>query len=234
MKISNYSSYESMNHLHRKAEQAREEDRHVDALKLIDRAILDYQKEKNFEGLSRVLQSRVLTYKHIFLLTKDKKYIDLAKHDAEISLEIAKKHNLLNVISSCYFRLGEVAMLLKDYKSAIKNYQLALDNYAGTNAEKGDYRYHLGEAIYRNGDRNKGKEIILKGLKEIQNNSDEVDPFLTHVWESGCYMKLAELLKDVNGDEARGYLTKAQTIANSDNKLVIRRRQIETLSKLFE
>lgn len=56
--------------LHKKAEEEREADHHLEALKLIDEAIIGYQKEGNYKGLSEVLQSRVLTYKHLFLLTR--------------------------------------------------------------------------------------------------------------------------------------------------------------------
>lgn len=229
----NYSTYTSSSELHKKADQAREEERFDDALGLIEKAIEGYEKEKNYEGLSRVTQSRVLIYKHLFLLSKNQRYIDLAMGDARASLFIAKKHNLANVFSSCYFRIGEISMLIDDYKKATENYQQALVFYVGTAAEKGDYRYHLGEAFYRNGQKEKGKEIIIQGLKEIQDNSSEVDPFLVHVWESGCYMRLADLLKNDALEEARGYLQKAKLISDSDKKLIIRRRQIQELIKKF-
>jgi len=233
MGIGDYSTFSSASELHKKAEQAREEEKFDQALDLIQKAIENYEKEKNYEGLSRAIQSRALTYKHLLLLSNDQKYLDLAGKDAEESLIIAKNYNLTNVFSSCYFRLGEIAMLVKDFKKAIKNYQQALVSYNGTSAEKGDYRYHLGEALYRNGDKEKGKEMILQGLKEIQGNSAEVDSFLIHVWESGCYIRLADLLRDDEPEKAKKYLQKAKQISESDEKLIIRRRQIRGLSKLF-
>ena len=233
MVSSNYSTYNSPSELHRKAEQAREEDRHDDALELIEKAIENYKKEKNYEGLSKAIQSRMLIYKHLFLLSNNQKYVTLAMKDAELSLTIAKRHDLANVISSCYFRLGEVAMLTNDYKKAIENYQQALNFYNGTTAEKGDYRYHLGEAFYRSKEKEKGKEIILQGLREIRDNSPEIDPFLIHVWESGCYMRLADLLKDDEPEKAEEYLQRAQSIVELDKKLIIRRRQIRELANEF-
>ena len=233
MADNNYSTYTSSSDLHKKAEQAREEERFSEALDLIKKAIDNYKKEKNYEGLSRAIQSRALIYKHLFLLSNDQRYFAFAKKDAEESLATAKNNNLASVFSSCYFRLGEVAMLIGDYKKAIDNYQQALTFYTGVAAEKGDYRYHLGEALYRNGEKEKGKEIILQGLKEIQGNSSEVDPFLIHVWKSGCYMRLTDLLKDDEPEKAREYLQEAQRIAESDEKLIIRRRQIIELVKVF-
>lgn len=219
--------------LHVKAEVARENDELIKALTLIEEALVAYQKEEDYEGFSQALQSRVLTYKHLFLLTKDSVFAILAKKDAESSLEITQKHNIIARIGSCYFRLGEVAVLFKDYKLAIENYQKALDNYSGSNSEKGDYRYHLGSALGKLGALERAKETMLKGLLEIQENKGEVDSFLTHVWESGCYMRLAELLKKSEPEQAKKYLKEAEKIINFDKKLVIRKRQYEELVNEF-
>ena len=227
------STYFSASKFHRKSEELREEDRHIGALKIIEEAIVAYQKEKNYEGMSRALQSRFLIYKHLFLLSRDKAFAILGEKDAQSSLLIAKEHNISAVMSSCYFRLGEAAMLFEDYKKARDNYKKAIDTYVGTKAEKGDYRYHLGEAIYKNGEKETGKRIILQGLTEIKNNAKEADSFLIHVWESGCYMRLAELLRDDEPDQAKYYLNKAHQTAISDNRLIIRKRQIDQLANKF-
>lgn len=230
----NYSSFWSKSKAHNDAEIAREENRHLDALKLIEEAFLDYQKEENYEGFVQALQSRCLTYKHLFLLTKDKTFGIMAKKDAEVSLEVAQEHNLSNTLGSCYFRLGEISTLFEDYEKAIKNYQKALENYHGTSCEKGDYRYHLGEALYKSGKKEEGREALLAGLKEIQKNRSEVNDFLANVWESGCYMKLAEVLREDEPEEAKKYLERAREIAESDPKLIIRKRQIEKLAGTFK
>lgn len=219
---------------HQLSEEAREKDEHLEALKFIEEAIVNYQQEKNYEGLSQALQSRFLIYKHLFLLTKDNLFAFMGQKDTETSLWISQKYNLQKMISSCYFRLGEAAMLFENYTKAARQYQKAITYYHGTNAEKGDYRYHLGEALYRSGKKKEGRENMLHGLKEIQTNKNEVDPFLVHVWESGCHMRLAELLKDDEPEEAKKHLQQAEKIANSDKKLIIRRRQIKELAKNFK
>lgn len=227
------STYKSASEAHRMSEELRENDKHVEALQLIEIAIVDYQKEGNYVGLTKALQSRILIYKHLFFLSNDEVYAILAIQDAESSLRIAEKHNLHDVLSSCYFRLGEAENLFKNYANAVDNFKKALEKYSGSNAEKGDYKYHLGEALYRTGNVAEGKEVMLQGLEEIQNNRNEVDSFLINVWESGCYIKLAELLKNDEPDKAKEYLNKAEKISESDNKLVIRRRQIQDLAKSF-
>ena len=219
--------------LHAKGGQAREEDKHDEALHLLTLAIVAYQKEGNYRGLIDALKDRTLTWKHYFLLTNDKVYALLAQKDAEAMLAVAQEYNLQDKLDTAYFRLGEVAMLFEDFRSAIDYYNKALVVYRGPLSEKGDFRYHLGEAIFRSGDKKKGKETILAGLKEIRQGASELDPFLIHVWESGVHMRLADLLGDSEPEEAKKHYLKAKEIAESDPKLVIRRRQIAELGEKF-
>ncbi|HLD80091.1 MAG TPA: hypothetical protein VJA18_06040 [Candidatus Nanoarchaeia archaeon] len=219
---------------HRQAEELRESDRHLDALKELDQAIVLYQEGGDYQGICEALQSRVLTFKHLYFLTRDTAFATIAKKEAEASLELAQNNNVTEKLSSCYFRLGEIAMLFEDFPKAIDWYQKALENYQGSLSEKGDYRYHLGEAQYRSGQKEEGRKTILEGLGEIQNGASEVDPFLVHVWESGLHMKLADLLHEDNPEEAKKHLDEARVIAKSDPKLIIRRRQIEEVAKALQ
>lgn len=219
--------------LYQEGENLRERDKHLQALRVLDEALIKSQQEKNYKILVDVLKARVLTWKHLFLLTQDPVYRIIANKEAESMLDISKEYNLKDKLHTSYFRLGEVMMLYKDYPKAITNYQKALRAYKGSLSEKGDYRYHLGEALYRNGQKKRGKLTILKGLKEIVKGKDKIDPFVLHVWESGVHMRLADLLKEDEPDEARKHLLFAQEIARSDKKLVIRRRQIRDLAKTF-
>lgn len=226
---SNFSSNAKARVLHENAERAREQDDHFGALKLLDEAIFKYKEEGDYAGLVLALQSRFLTYKHLFFLTKDKAFAVEGKKNAEVGLEIALRQKLSNVMGSCYFRLGEAAMLFKDYLVAIVNYQKALVNFSGAASEKGDYRYHLGEALYRSGKKEEGERMMLLGLEEIKSGAGETDSFLIHVWESGCYMKLAELLREDKPGEAKRYLTMAKNIIGADSRLLIRKRQLKEL-----
>lgn len=224
----------SAEQFHAKGMAFREKDKHREALSLLTLAITAYQKEKNYRGIVDALKDRCLTWKHLFLLTKDKVYAILAGKDAEAMLAVSEEYRLKGKLHTSYFRLGEVDMLFEDFPSAIRHYQKALKFYQGPLAEKGDYRYHLGEALYRNGQKQKGKTTILAGLREIQKGANEVNPFLIHVWESGCHLRLADLLKKDEPKEAKKHLALAKKIADNDSKLVIRRRQIKELAKSFK
>lgn len=221
----------SAKELHSKGAFLREQDKHEPALEFLTRAIVAYQKEGNYEGLVDALKDRVLTWKHHFLLTDDKVYAILALKDSETMLSVAKEYKLKNKFDTAYFRLGEIAILFEDFPLAIKYYNNSLKFFRGCAAEKGDFRYHLGEAVYRNGQKGEGKKIILQGLGEIIKGSDGTDPFQIHVWESGCHMRLAELLIEDEPKEALKHYKEANTIAQSDTKLVIRKRQIKELGK---
>ena len=124
-------------------------------------------------------------------------------------------------------------MLTENFQEASDYFQKSVENYTGSKAEKGDFTYHFGEAVWKSGDKKRGKELMLEGLSIIQANRSEVDPFLIHVWESGAYMRLSECMFLEDPDEARKHFEKGLQIVNSDKKLVIRKRQYKKLAKKF-
>jgi len=80
--------------VHQQAETLREQDKHLEALKLYEEVIFAYQKEKNYSNLIEALGGRCLTYKHLFLLSSDFSFLNLAQHSALSSLEIALNYRL--------------------------------------------------------------------------------------------------------------------------------------------
>lgn len=206
--------------LHQKAEKLRESGQFLKALKLYEEVIYKYQQEKDYFGLVEALGGRCLTYKHLFLLSGDFSFRNLAYYSALSSLDITKHFNISDKIHRCYFRLGEMEILSKNYKKAIEYYKKSLSLYPQDEAEKGDFQYHLGEAQCLRGDTKNGLENLSSGLTKIRQYRDSTDPFLINVWESGCLMKLYVFTKD------KKYLEEAQKIINSDPRLIIRKRQI--------
>jgi len=220
--------------LRTKGEKLREDEKYFDALNVLNQAIVKCQEESDHTTLVDVFKDITLTWKHLFLLTKDKAYAALAQKSAETMLSICQEFELKEKLSTSYFRLGETAMVIDNYKKAINYYKKALKVYVGKLSEKGDYRYHLGEVLYKNGEKKEGKKAMIKGLEEIRRGAHEWDPFYIHVWESGVHIRLAELLRNDEPREAREHLEKAREIAKADPKLVIRRRQVEELAKSFK
>jgi tetratricopeptide (TPR) repeat protein len=220
--------------LHEKGSNFREKDNHLEALQCLDAAIVGYQRDGDYRGIVDVLKDRVLTWKHYFLLTSDEVYAIFAKMDAEAMLSVAKMKKLEKKLATSYFRLGEVEMLFINYKKAVYFFKKSLKHYEGSVSEKGDYRYHLGEALYRLGKKSEGKKTMLKGLNEIERGKGEIPSFVVNVWKSGCYARLADLLREDEPEVARKYLLKTEEIVNSDDRLIIRKRQLAELKKKFK
>lgn len=209
--------------LHQQAEKLREQDKLLEAIKLYEEVIIAYQQEKNYTGIVEALGGRCLTYKHLFLLTNDFVFLNLAYYSAKSSLKIARHYKINSKIHRCYFRLGEMEILKGNYLKAEKYYLVALKKYPNENSEKGDFQYHLGEAQYLAGQKEIALKNLLSGLALIRKYQSTTDSFLINVWESGCLMKLYTFTKD------KKYLIGAQKIIDSDQRLIIRRRQIKNL-----
>lgn len=215
--------------LREKGEALREQDQHGEALQALDQALLKAQEEKNYEVLVDVLKARCLTWKHLFLLSGSQAMLILAQKAAEAMLEVTEKYDLKEKFHTSYFRLGEIAMLDNEYTQAAEWYRKALETFRGPASERGDYRYHLGEALYKNGEKKKGLEEFKKGIKEIEKGARETDRFLVNVWLSGAHMRLVELLQADDTKRAKQHAQKAQEIIDADERLVIRKRQLGEL-----
>jgi tetratricopeptide (TPR) repeat protein len=207
------------------ANDLREEDKLAESLIAFDKAINESIESNNYSNHIEALLGKVLTYKHLFLLYHKASDLNSAIKNVHLALAICRTQKINSQLSVSYFRLGEMNMLSQDYQKAIKNYRQSLKLFGPPNAEKGDYTYHLGEAVFRSGDSKKGKSLLLKGLKILKKYQSSTDSFLIHVWLSGCYLRLAELLKSPK------YLTLAQNIIENDDQLIIRKRQLKELSK---
>lgn len=217
--------------LRKKGEKLREATKFHESLIALDEAIIEFQRTGDFDELIITLKDRSLTWLHLYNFSKDLSYAILCKNDAASMVEIAKAKKLNSSLAISYFTLAKANVLLNEYKEAVTNYQLALDRYEGSTAERGDYRYHLGEAICHTGDVKRGIPIILDGLQEIRAGKGKVDEFLTKVWETRALMILATFMHKSDPDQATKYLKEALAITDRDNRLVILRKQLLDLQK---
>jgi|688.fasta_scaffold19462_1 tetratricopeptide (TPR) repeat protein len=213
--------------LQKQADVLREEGCSLEAIDAYNQAIVHYQENKDYSKMMEALTGRLLSWKHLFYQTEDRIYAFFVKKEAEAMSEIAKEHQLLDKLHLIHFLNGTSAILLKDYPSAEKEFAQAVELYPSDHAEKGDWLAHLGEAIYRNGRKEEGKQKILQGVQKIEENSSQIDSFLHHVWVSGAYLRLAKLLKPDNREESQIFFRKSKKIIDSDERLVIRKRQLE-------
>jgi tetratricopeptide (TPR) repeat protein len=214
--------------LQKQADVLREEGQSLKAIDVYNQAIVRYQEDKDYGSMMGALTGRLLSWKHLFYKTENKIYAIFVKKEAEAMLEIAKEHRLSDRLYLIYFLNGTSAILFKDYPVAEKEFNQAVELYPNSNAEKGDWMAHLGEAVYRNGRKEEGKKLILQGVQIIEEKSPQTDSFLFNVWVSGAYLRLAKLLKPDNIEESQFFLIKAKKIIDSDDRLVIRKQQLES------
>lgn len=212
---------------HAKAEELRESEKFFEALRMYDEVIVGYGKEKNYKKLVEVLQGKVLTYKHLYLRTKRKIYYNLGKKFAKTSLSVAKKHRIVDMYASCYFRLGEMEMEAENMSEAEKYFGKTIEKQDKNEAVWGDYIYHLGQIMCDLGKKKEGLRKMRQGMKHIDKFEDKMNDYVFKVWKSGVLMKISKI------DEKRRdeYMEKVKKIVYGDKRLVIRRRQFEDLSR---
>lgn len=213
--------------LQKEADNVREEGKSLIAIDLYNQSIVSYQESKDYSSLMEALTGRLLSWKHLFYKTEDKIYAIFVKKEAEAMLEVAKAYNLKDRFYLIHFLNGTSAILLNDYDAAEKEFSKAIELYPFENAEKGDWIAHLGDALYRNGMKEKGKKTILNGVEIIKEKSSQIDSFLFNVWVSGTYLRLAKLLRTDNPEESQLFFNQSKEIINSDDRLVIRKQQLE-------
>ena len=195
------------------AEDAKEKEDFLGALKYTDEALLAFSEEKNTSGFSEVLASRFLTLRHLFEQTGDQNYMILAKQDILAAVEISRKNGNKKALPIPLFNLGKAYETLREYQKAVDVYKEAIDNMKVNppeghteQAELAEMIIHLSFAEYNTGDKS-ALERLEKATEALSN--EEEDKYKKNVWRSGGYMDLAEVLKDDNPIKAKEALEKA-------------------------
>lgn len=224
--------------IHQKAADAREKGEFLDALKIIDEAMIVYQEENDKPGFIESQADRTITLRLLSEKTGDKNFLILAKHAAmgsvEIALESGDKTDLalpfLN-LARVQETLGEINDAVENYKKAVKN---IIENPPTSNNRPGvvaDFKIHLATCEYKQGD----KLALNRALSAISDlEASDEDSYNKNVWLSGGLMSLAEVIKSEDINKAKEYLEKAGEIINSDQRLKIRLSQWEKLAQTIK
>ena len=221
--------------IHHQSLIKRESGEFLESLKLNAEALLKYQEENDTLGFSEVLADQTITLRHLYSKTEDQNFLLLAKHLLEAAIEIAKRNNNQQATAIPFFNLGKVNKELKAYPEAINAYREAISVQQKSPSEQhsrpavlADFKVHLAEVEYRNGDKS-AKERLIQALREIEESNE--DSYNKNVWTSGANLYLVDLLKETEPLEAKQYLENAKKIIDSDNRLVLRKDQWEKLAK---
>src|SRR2546429_2172888 len=184
--------------LHRLAEKVRELGDPVRALILFQEVLVYDIRLDDHVGVAQAFWSMGMCFKHLFGSTKMVLFAKLCRQRAEDSLKEAREHNLERELAPALLLLGQAALLLGDPEEAVRHFEEMLNHFDGVGrpeAERGDYIYHLGEALCRLGRVKEGVSMIHQGLSHIRQHRGEMEAepvgcFLADVWESGGEMRL--------------------------------------------
>lgn len=222
--------------IHGLALSAQERESFLEALKLEDEAMVAYQEDRDASGFSEIQAMRVLTLRHLYRKTGYKGYLLLARHSAEVGVEIAEESGLPEALAIPMHTLGKVYEDLEKWPEAAMAQQKAIDIMTNTPpashnrlAFLAEIRLHLYADEYMAGD----KEALL-GLDEaiVTLENDTAEPrYNRDVWLSGGYMSKAKILKVDNLNEARAAMQKAKAVIDANTELTLRKQEWEKLSK---
>lgn len=209
------------------ADALRESGHSLEAIDAYNHAIVELQANHDYVSLIGSLTGRLLCWKHLFYQTEDKVYALFVKNEAQAISDIMSEYALVDSLHLSHFLLATSALLLDDTLTAEQQFRKAVELYPTDHAERGDWTAHLGHAMYCNGQKDAGKEMILQGVQMIETHADQIDSFLFNVWVSGAYLRLAKLLQPDNLADSLFYLAKAKAIIDGDDRLVIRKQQLD-------
>lgn len=223
--------------IHGLAAKAREEGRHLDALKLHDEAMLAYQRDEDILGLAEVFADRSLVFRHLFDETSNRNFLIIAKHEMMASVEMAEESGDKSATVFPYFNLAKVHESLGELDRAKEFYQKTVDGMTSNPPEihnrpavLADMKVHLATCEYRVGDKS-ALERAIQALADLK-QADEVK-YNKDVWTSGGHMRIAEMLKEDDPTKAKEHLQKAKEIIDSNPNLKIRKTQWEKLAQTF-
>ena len=225
--------------LHAQVESAREHDHDfLKSLTLATEAILAYQADQDYRGLSEVLQSRASTYKHLFQQSQDPVFLKLAQHDALVGIEIAESLTDKSGLALAYRGLGKILEQKADWPGVVAYLEKAIAAFhAFPPAEnnqptvESDMKAHLAFGKYKAGDKT-GLALMREAITELEQSDEQ--KYRRDVWLSGAYMRAAEMLYQDDQQLAESYLAKAQAVIAANPELVLRKEQLAGLLKYLQ
>lgn len=225
------------NQAHQDAEQKRESGDFIEALKLTDQSLTEYQLEKNYAGMAEVLCSRYLTLVHLYEQTNDPVYLTLAlgaAHDAYLvsqsspdqSSQVLPLYNYAKALE----RQGDLSQAVEKYKQAVDLYRKNPPTSHNQPAVLIDIQIHQSLCELRNGDIT-AYERVLSGVNQLSTLNEE--PYRKAVWLSGAHLKLAQILANSDKQKAVLHAKAAEEIVLGRKDLILRQKQLENIKNLL-
>ena len=183
------------------------------------------------------LVDEVNAWQHLYKTAGNPEYAIRALSVAKLMEQLQAQYRIHDEWAVVYYRLGTAYFLNQQYSRAIESLRQALDWFDKSGhwpAEKEDWRVHYGESFVLMGEKRIGLDIMFQALDELNRWSteetvDERTSFLLNVWITGAHHRLSCLLQHDDPKKAKWHLEKARAIIDSDNRLVVRKREQEEL-----
>lgn len=232
--------------LHNRSAATREKENDLlKSLQLADEALIEYAREDNKSGIAELIADRSITFRHLFRDSGNRIFLLIARSELGASIDIASMIGRQDSLIVPFYNLAKIEVALTEFEPAITHYKKALsltqggtaippnpDNPAQNRPSVAiDIRFHLAQVEYLNGD-----ETALPRMEEEAGKMggvEEPDDFSKHIWLSGQYLTLAELLKNTDHQKAKEYFLKAKAVIDSDQRLTIRKKEMENLVDSF-
>lgn len=219
--------------IHGQAEEAREKGDFVEALRFTDEAMAAYIEDGDVLGFAEVLQSRVLTARHLADKTGSELWLRYAVHAATAGVEAAERSGDNSAVVLPCHTVGKVYESLGEYAEALKWHERAVESKDdlperhNRDGFKAEMMAHLSFCQMMTGDEG-GYERLLEAINLLE-ASDELK-YNKDVWLSGMHMSAAEaLVKLGRKEEAESHMSKAEEIIKANPELVLRKEQWERL-----
>jgi tetratricopeptide (TPR) repeat protein len=228
---------EQAKNLHISAEQEREQGNFSKSLELTDQALVAYLAENNLAGAAEVTASRFLTLRHLHESTDQKAYLVIAKHTAEMSVELADLAGTPSAKVIPLYNLAKAQQTLGQYAVAVNTYRQVLELMAknppaeiDNAAVLADMKIHLGVCEYEAGD-TEAVERVESAIERL--SASDAPVYEKAVWLSGGHLALAEAMLEKNKDQAKTHLDEARKIIEENPDLTLRAKQLDKLAAKF-
>lgn len=206
------------------ATEKRENGDFAESLRILTEALIIFQSKNDAEGIIETLTSQSLTLRHIGDADDNKNALILAKHTAMAAFEIAAKNKLNPAIP--LYNMAKDHESLGETGEAISAIKRALETY-GDASFMAEMKTRLASLERKKGDE-KAMERFEIALQELKNNPN-ADVYTQQVWLSGAYLHMAESLRGIDNMKAKALLEEAAKIINTDERLKLRKRQLERI-----
>lgn len=209
-----------------KAQELREKGDFIESLKILTEGLLFFESRKDAEGIVGTLSAQSLTLRHIGEEDNNNSLLVLAKHTAMAAVEIATK-NKLN-LSIPLYNMAKDQESLGETGDAINSIRKVLETH-GDPSFMAEMKTRLASLECKRGDE-AAMGRFDDALQDLKDNPNE-DDYTQKVWVSGAYLHMAESLAGGDNAKAKELLVEAGKIINADERLKLRKRQLEKVQE---